>query len=174
MRKAQRWTARAATAGVWRAEMRIVVFGIGNEARGDDALGPLLLRRVEAAGWPGVTTVEDYQLQIEHALDLADADLALFIDAGTGTPAPYDWYEIAPAPHLAHTSHALAPETVLAVYERVHGRPPPRSFVLCVRGERFGLGESLSAAAAENMEAAWSWLLSLPGWDGAAPAARTP
>ncbi len=50
--------------------MRLVVFGWGNEARGDDALGPLLLRRIAAMRAPDVETIEDYQLQIEHALDL--------------------------------------------------------------------------------------------------------
>ena len=48
--------------------MRLVVFGWGNDARGDDGLGPLLLERVARAAWPDVTTVEDFQLQIEHAL----------------------------------------------------------------------------------------------------------
>ena len=38
--------------------------------------------------------LEDFQLQIEHALDLAGRRLALFIDAGTGTPAPFAFYAI--------------------------------------------------------------------------------
>ena len=54
---------------------------------GDDGLGPLLLGRVVAARWPEVTTIEDFQLQIEHALDLEGAEAALFLDAGKGTPA---------------------------------------------------------------------------------------
>ena len=29
------------------------------------------------------------RLQLEHALDLQDAELALFIDAGKATPAPF-------------------------------------------------------------------------------------
>lgn len=141
--------------------MRVVVFGIGNESRGDDALGPLLLRRLEAACHPEVETIEDYQLQIEHALDLVDAELALFIDAGTGTPAPYAFYEIAPERGLAPTSHALAPEAVLAVYERVQGKAPPPAFVLCARGESFELGEGLSAAARDHLEMAWRFLSDL-------------
>jgi len=68
--------------------LRLVVFGWGNDASGDDGLGPLLLARVARAAWAGVTTVENFQLQIEHALDLDGAEAALFVDAGKDTPAP--------------------------------------------------------------------------------------
>ena len=98
--------------------MRLVVFGWGNELRGDDGLGPLLLRRF-ADAWPEIAAIEDYQLQIEHALDLEGADCALFIDAGKGTPAPFTFREIAPSAGVAHTTHALAPEAVLAVYAQI-------------------------------------------------------
>ena len=103
----------------------VVVLGWGNASRGDDGLGPLLLARVEALGLAHVTAIEDFQLQLEHALDLDGADLALFLDAGKGTPAPFAFYETAPRTGLTHTSHAMAPEAVLDVYVRVLGRTPP-------------------------------------------------
>ena len=137
--------------------MRLVVFGWGNDARGDDGLGPLLLERFATAGWPNVTTVEDYQLQIEHALDLDGAGMALFLDAGRETPAPFAFREIEARRDTSHTTHALSPEAVLDVYARSLGLPPPPSFMLCVRGESFELGESLSAAALERLEAAWEF-----------------
>ncbi len=141
--------------------MRLVVFGWGNDARGDDGLGPLLLERVKRAGWPDVTTIEDYQLQIEHALDLDGAELALFLDAGKNTPTPFAFAEIAPRRGESHTTHALAPEAVLDVYQRTLAKTPPPSFTLCVRGERFELGEGLSAEAGGRLEAAWDFLQGL-------------
>ncbi len=138
--------------------MRLVVFGWGNDARGDDGLGPLLLEKVTRAGWPDVTTIEDFQLQIEHALDLDGADAALFLDAGKDTPAPFAFEEIGPRRDASFTSHALGPEAVLDVYARSLGRPSPPSFILCVRGERFELGESLSAEAQGRLEAAWAFV----------------
>ena len=72
--------------------MKLVVFGWGNVSRGDDGLGPLLLARIAEAGWAESTLIEDFQLQLEHALDLQGADLALFLDAGKGTPAPFRLY----------------------------------------------------------------------------------
>lgn len=141
--------------------MRLVVFGWGNDARGDDGLGPLLLKRVAEAGWPDVTAIEDFQLQIEHALDLEGADAALFLDAGHETPAPFVFTEVAPRRGDNFTTHALSPEAVLDVYARSLKKSPPPSFMLCVRGERFELGEPLSAAAAERLEAAWDFLQGL-------------
>lgn len=141
--------------------MALVVFGWGNESRGDDGLGPALLRRVEATAAPGVTAIEDFQLQIEHALDLEGADLALFIDAGKDTPAPFAFTQITPREGLSHTSHALAPDQVLAVYRQVKGVEPPPAFQLCVRGERFALGEGLSEAARARLEAASAFVARL-------------
>lgn len=144
----------------------LVVFAIGNPSRGDDAVGPLLLERLaawlEAAGLAGqCELIEDFQLQIEHSLDLLDRRLALFIDAGDGTPAPYSFKRIAPAAGIAHTTHELPPEAVLQVYRQTTGGEPPPAFVLCVRGERFELGEALSPAAEIRAEQAFGLLARL-------------
>ena len=64
----------------------VVVFAVGNPSRGDDALGPLLAERIEAA-FPDIVVISDFQLQIEHALDLVGAELILFIDACVGFEA---------------------------------------------------------------------------------------
>lgn len=145
----------------------VVVLAVGNRSRGDDALGPLLLDRLRdwlAAGDRGADfeLIEDFQLQIEHALDLAGRRLVLFVDAGTGTRAPYEFRAVeATLPGRSHTSHALAPEAVLGVYRQVTGEDPPPAFVLCVRGERFELGDDLSDAARAHVEAAWKQLVAL-------------
>jgi hydrogenase maturation protease len=143
--------------------VRLVVFGWGNDARGDDGLGPLLLERVARAAWPDVTTIEDYQLQIEHALDLDGAEAALFVDAGKDTPAPFSFTEIGPERGESHTTHALAPEAVLDVYARTLSQPAPPAFTLCMRGERFELGEGLSTEARARLEAAWAFVQGLMG-----------
>jgi len=71
----------------------ILIFAIGNESRGDDALAPLLVRRL--ADWLAANDLagqceilEEYQLQVEHVLDLQQRRLILFVDAGMDTPAP--------------------------------------------------------------------------------------
>jgi hydrogenase maturation protease len=138
--------------------MKLVVFGWGNVSRGDDGIGPLLLARIEQAGWDDAILIEDYQLQLEHALDLEGAELALFIDAGTDTQAPFSFREIFLREGMTHTSHALAPESVLAVFFQVTGKTPPPAFLLCVRGESFELGAGLSAEGVARLELAWYFL----------------
>jgi len=141
--------------------VRLVVFGWGNDARGDDGLGPMLLDRVAREDFPDVTTIEDFQLQIEHALDLEDADMALFLDAGKDTPAPFAFTEIEARRDASHTTHALSPEAVLHVYALALGRAPPPAFLLCLRGERFELGDGLSAPARDRLEKAWEFVTDL-------------
>ena len=133
----------------------VLVLAIGNPSRGDDALGPALAARLEAAGLPGVEVITEFQLQVENALDLIGRERVIFIDAGSGTPAPFELRRLAEAADFLHTSHALSPEAVLTTYRRVTGETPPEAWLLCVRGESFELGEALSAAAAAHLDAAW-------------------
>ena len=136
----------------------VLVLAVGNPSRGDDALGPLLADRLAAARLPGVEVITDFQLQVEHALDLVGRELVIFVDAGTSIPPPFVLEAVEPAADFLHTSHALSPRAVLATYLRVQGEAPPPSLLLCVRGESFELGEPLSASAARHLEAAWAEL----------------
>lgn len=137
-----------------------VVLACGNPSRGDDALGPLLLARL--AAWLQETDmadafdlIEDFQFQIEHALDLKGRRAALFIDAGDGTPVPYTLHPVADDAAPSHSTHAISPAAVVAVYRRVVGGDAPPCDVLCVSGERFELGEGLGTLASAHLEAAW-------------------
>ena len=147
----------------------VVILACGNPSRGDDALGPLLLQRLDdwlvATGRRGnFELIEDFQFQIEHALDLQGRALALFIDAAVDAPPPYRFSELQPDATPGHSSHALPPAAVLAIYPRAVGAgapPAPPAFVLGVRGERFALGEGLSDAAEAHADAAFALLQSL-------------
>ncbi len=137
----------------------VLVIAIGNPSRGDDALGPLLLRKIESliadAGLQAdIELLEDFQLQVEHAADLQGRELVLFADAGMNTPPPYLFRRIQARAGRPLLSHALPPEDVLAAFMQVYRQPPPPSFLLCISGAHFALGEPLSAPAAGNLAAA--------------------
>ena len=136
----------------------LLVFAIGNESRGDDALGPLLLRQLEDALTQELSNrfelIEEFQLQIEHAMDMKGRERVLFIDAGMDTPAPYAFYRVTSSAAPVLYSHALSPEALLNVYAQFYGEAPPDAFVLCIRGERFELGEAPSDLATANLNAA--------------------
>ena len=139
---------------------RVLVLAWGNPSRGDDALGPELVRRLEAlsaqnaAAWRDHEFLTDFQLQPEHATDLADRDRVLFADAAAAGRAPFSFSRLRPERDRSFTSHAMSPSAVLAVYRQVFAQEPPDAYLLAIRGESFELGESMSAAAERNLEAA--------------------
>jgi hydrogenase maturation protease len=140
----------------------VLIFAIGNESRGDDALGVLLLRELDAWLTASMCSeqfelLEDFQLQIEHAMDMKDRRLVLFIDAGMDTPAPYSFYRAQANDEAVLYSHALAPEALLKVYTQFYQETPPDVFILCIRGERFELGEGLSNQALESLGLAFEF-----------------
>jgi hydrogenase maturation protease len=140
---------------------KILIFGYGNPSRGDDALGPLLLERLDrlldeavrrAAG--GIEFLTDFQLQVEHALDLVDRRLVLFADAHLACPPPWTLEPLQAADDPSYSTHAISPAAVLRVYREIRGTAPPASFLLGIRGECFELGEDLSAAASVHLDSA--------------------
>lgn len=158
----------------------ILLIAIGNESRGDDALGPLLLRSLQQQVTDErIEFLEDFQLQVEHAADMLERELVLFIDAGLDTPAPCSFYRARPDDGRTLFSHALTPGAVLATYAQVYRQTPPPSFVLCLRGERFELGEPLSALAEGHLAAAAAIMHELllhptpAAWEGRAMAGRS-
>ena len=144
----------------------VLIIAIGNESRGDDALAPLLLRRV--AAWleseglgGGVELLEEFQLQVENTMDMQGRERVLFIDAGMDTPAPFSFYRAAASATPSLFSHALAPEALLALYQQIHHAAAPPAFVLCIRGEQFELGTSVSAESDGRMNEAMGFILGL-------------
>ncbi len=135
----------------------ILIFGWGNPSRGDDALGPLFVERIEARNYPTVECLTDFQLQVEHALDLKDRQRVLFVDASFDAPAPFSVVSILPDRDASFTTHAMTPQAVLHAYARLENRPPPSSWLLAIRGEKFELGDALSPAAGQHLAAALAW-----------------
>lgn len=138
-----------------------LVLAVGNLSRGDDAVGPLLAERLAAAAVPGVEVLVDFQLQVEHALDLAGRDRVIFIDACVDAEAPFVERPVVADAGFAHTSHSLAPAQVLETYRRVTGSEPPTALLFGVRAHSFELGAGLSPDTERASQAAWPRLLEL-------------
>ena len=138
-----------------------LVFAVGNLSRGDDAVGPLLAERLMAAGLPGVEVLVDFQLQVEHALDLERRSRVIFIDACLDADAPFVERPVVANAGFAHTSHSLAPAQVLETYRRVTGANPPPALLFGVRAHSFELGAGLSPDTERASQAAWPRLLEL-------------
>jgi hydrogenase maturation protease len=133
----------------------VLVFGYGNLSRGDDALGPMLLDYVENNfNLDAIEILADFQLQIEHALDLENRELVLFVDASMACAKEFDFKEITSARDASYTTHAMSPSAVLDVYRAIKKHRPPPCFLLSINGESFELGEGLSANAKDHLDRA--------------------
>jgi hydrogenase maturation protease len=140
----------------------VLVFGYGNPSRGDDALGPLLIEYVQDRfDTAGIDLLTDFQLQIEHSLDLDHRDLVLFVDASVACAAPFELTELKPVAAVGYTTHAMHPASVMAVYQSIRKQPPPPCFLLAIKGEAFELGEGLSANAERHLQTAQSFVAGL-------------
>ena len=113
----------------------LLVFGWGNLSRGDDALGPLCVERLRATGLAdgAVEFLDDYQLQVEHALDLVDRQRVLFIDASLSCRAPFEATALQPAHDASFTTHAMSPQALMQVFCALQGRQPPECTLLAIR-----------------------------------------
>jgi hydrogenase maturation protease len=158
----------------------LLLLAVGNRSRGDDALGPMLLDRLHdhpAVRAGGVELLEDFQLQVEHALDLAGRRAVLFADAARPRADPRVTVErIGPDANVLPASHALRPQAVLRVALDLHGHLP-EAWLLSIPGGHFALGAKLSAGAegrlAQAVGVALHWLAT-HGGASAEAAAPTP
>ena len=143
----------------------LLVLAVGNPSRGDDALGPALLERLRAVGVGAARDVElltDFQLQVEHALDLDGRRAVLFVDAARpGTTRGVCIEPIYADARLPPASHALRAQAVLHVAVQLAGHAPP-AWQLAMEGEHFALGEGLSPMAERHLacavDMAMGWL----------------
>ena len=136
-----------------------LIFGWGNPSRGDDALGPLIVEHFAELArphpeWGEVECLTDFQLQVEHALDLQGRRRVLFVDASLDAPAPCSLARIEAVRDDSFTTHAMSPQAVLKVYTDIEDGAPPPAWLLAIRGERFELGESLSDVARHSLQTA--------------------
>ncbi|CAE6500872.1 MAG TPA: Ni/Fe hydrogenase [Nitrosomonas nitrosa] len=133
---------------------KLLLFGYGNPSRGDDALGPSLVARIELLKLGHIECQNDMQLQVEHIMDFIERDQIMFIDADLSCTEPFVFSKVAAAKDNSYTTHAMTPHTVLHIYQEVYRQKPPPAYLLRIRGYHFALCEELSAKARINLEEA--------------------
>jgi len=129
---------------------RILVIGYGNPGRQDDGLGPAAANAIEGLDWPNLSTIDNYQLAIEDAIDIAGHDVIWFVDASCVSGMPCAIRRLSPAFDISFTSHLLKPETLLAITAQQFGMSP-KAYLVSIRGYDFDFYEGLSGRAAGNL-----------------------
>ena len=133
-----------------------LLVGVGSDLRGDDAFGPLLARRLAAAGWPALeagTAPESLTAPILRS----GAEVLIFADVGNlGAPAG-TLRLLEPATVGPGGSSTHDPSLALLV-AYLQAQRPFTVRLLAVEPFRMGLGAPVSApvaAALDRAEGAW-------------------
>lgn len=137
---------------------RILVLGYGNPAREDDGLGPMVVAEIERLALPNVAIYDNYQLVVEDAFDIAEADIVWFVDAARSGPEPFEIRALVPASEISLTSHSVTPEVLLALAQRYYGKAPI-AYLMGIRGYAFEFAEGLSEQAKGNLQQALPHLI---------------
>jgi hydrogenase maturation protease len=136
----------------------VVVIGIGNELRGDDAAGLLVVRRLASRPLPDGVRVLAHDGEAIGLLDLwEDEDAVVLLDTvRSGAPAG--------TIHRADASNAAIPTTLRRASShtidaseaielaRILDRLPTTVVVYGVEGQRFAAGAELSPAVAGALD----------------------
>jgi hydrogenase maturation protease len=135
---------------------KILLYGFGNPARGDDGLGPALAAAIEDLGIPDITVDANYQLTVEDAAEIAGYDAVVFADAATQGPTPF-WFSriddstIGSIGSIGWTSHSVSPVQVVALARGMFASRVA-AYTLGIRGYEFReLDEALSSQAIDNL-----------------------
>jgi hydrogenase maturation protease len=123
-------------------------------------LGPEIVEELEKLQLPGLTLEADYQLSIEHAADLEQADKVIFVDAAASGPEPFEVKRLEASRSIEFTSHALGPESVLAICEDTY-QHTPETILVAVRGYSFEFAEGLTERAVRNKNEALEYIINL-------------
>ena len=130
----------------------VLILGCGNDLRGDDAVGRLVANAIDAQEMPGVKVFSVGQYTPDFASDLAQVNLAIFIDAceeiaNTGVRVRKLKVEH-PAPGSTH--HA-EPSQLLGMAEWLFGSAP-EAYAIDIPAVHFEFTETLTPIAARGVD----------------------
>ena len=134
----------------------MLVIGVGNPDRGDDAAGLHVARAVAARGLPGVVVIEAGGDALGLLDQWQDASMVVLIDAAAPDRAPGRVRRLDATARALPRGLGLGSSHVFGVAEAVElarglGRLPPRLIVFAIEAGECGIGAPLSAAVAAEV-----------------------
>ena len=131
----------------------IIVLGIGNNGRQDDGLGWMFLDFLEEQN-SDIDTEYRYQLQIEDADLISNYKTVIFVDATKEETEEGFYLEPChPSEKYSFSTHALAPETVLYLSDKLYDHNPDAS-IFAIQGYDWELMIGLSEKGTINLDKA--------------------
>lgn len=149
----------------------ILVIGIGNEQRGDDAAGLLVARRLRDRGLPGVAVVEA-QCDATLLIDLwAGAEKVYLVDAVVSGAPPGSLFRLdglrqdSEETHGYRSSHGLGVKAAIEL-ARALDRLPQHLVIYGIEGAGFAVGAAISPEAQGGVAAAVAAIVADLGGEG--------
>lgn len=134
--------------------MKILVYGYGNPGRQDDGLGIRLCEELEnwvhQQGINNVTFDTNYQLNAEDSLLASEHDVVIFVDAAKEENETFSFNPIKPARKIAFTTHAMNPESVIALCDELY-KKKPKAYMLSINGFKWDVAEKMTSEAERNL-----------------------
>ena len=132
---------------------KIIILGIGNNGRQDDGLGWMFLDFLEKQN-SDIDIEYRYQLQIEDADLISNYDTVIFVDATKEETEEGFYLEPChPSEKYSFSTHALEPETVLYLSDKLYNHNPDAS-IFAIQGYEWELQIGLSKKAIKNLDKA--------------------
>jgi hydrogenase maturation protease len=139
----------------------VLILCYGNPGRLDDGLGAAFAEKIRNLVPLGVTVEVDYLLTVEHASDIAENSVVIFVDAALTGPEPFSFRRVEPLMIQSFSTHVIEPGSVLGLAAELFEAEIP-GYCLAIRGYEFdAFGERLSSKAEKNLTAALEFSLQL-------------
>ncbi len=139
------------------ANARILVIGIGNEYRSDDAAGLVVARRLRQLSLRNITVIEESGEGTDLMESWKGADTVIIVDAASSGAKPGTIHRIdaraqrIPTRLLRYSTHTFSVGEAVEL-ARAMNRLPPRMVVYGIEGERFDEGTVLSRAVQGSVD----------------------
>jgi hydrogenase maturation protease len=136
---------------------RVVIVGVGNLDRGDDAAGPMVARRLRETGTVAADIIELEGEAASILFALENAEVAFVIDAcvsgaQAGAIRRYDAADdLPPTAAFGLSSHGIGLAEAVKLGKTL-GALPPSCIVYAIEGQRFDLGAPVSDPVARGIE----------------------
>lgn len=137
----------------------VLVIGVGNDLRADDAVGRWVADQIEACDLPGVTVRSVVQLTPELALDAVGRELVVVVDASVEADE-LRIEELEPAADAAVMTHHGDPAGLLALVALL-GDSPTRALLVSIPVGSLELGQGISPPALAAAQEAVDRLLAV-------------
>jgi len=142
--------------------MRILVYGYGNPGRQDDGLGIELVKKLEKWAaenqFPNIEFDNNYQLNIEDAEVISNQDLVIFADASEEEIDDFCFSLVDGTGKLAFTTHSASPGYIVKLCQELFQKEP-LVLLLHIKGYAWDFKEGISPRAAENLKAAFLYVI---------------